>query len=123
MDIHNAYQYVDVGWRAKALQYPSTVECRWVMDNITELMKALEALQFSYPKNELRDVHIKLTVAGGTPSSRTRPAVTTAIRTGTGSIDIAAATDVTLTNMDSVIYTAGIAGQGIETVQPTKELS
>ena len=54
-----------------------------------------------------------LTVAGGTPSSRTRPAVTTAIRTGTGSIDIAAATDVTLTNMDSVIYTAGIAGQGI----------
>jgi filamentous hemagglutinin len=37
----------------------------------------------------------------------------TMIRTGTGSIDIAAAGDVTLTNEDSVIYTAGIAETGI----------
>jgi filamentous hemagglutinin len=37
----------------------------------------------------------------------------TMIRTGTGSIDIAAAGDVTLTNSDSVIYTAGIAANGI----------
>ena len=39
--------------------------------------------------------------------------VSTMIRTGTGSIDIAAAGDVTLANQDSVIYTAGIADSGI----------
>ena len=38
---------------------------------------------------------------------------TTMIRTGTGSIDIAAAGDVTLASADSVIYTAGIADSGI----------
>jgi filamentous hemagglutinin len=36
----------------------------------------------------------------------------TMIRTGTGSIDIAAANNVTLTNQDAVIYTAGIADIG-----------
>jgi filamentous hemagglutinin len=54
-----------------------------------------------------------LIVAPGTPSIGTRPGVSTAIRTGTGSIDIAAATDVTLESMASVIYTAGIASEGI----------
>lgn len=52
-----------------------------------------------------------LTVAAGTGGGL-NPSMTM-IRTGTGSIDIAAAGDVTLTNSDSVIYTAGIADSGI----------
>ncbi|MBB6091234.1 filamentous hemagglutinin family protein [Povalibacter uvarum] len=50
-----------------------------------------------------------LLVAPGT--STTRP--TRMIRTGTGSIDIAAARNVELGNRGSVIYTAGIATQGV----------
>ena len=49
-----------------------------------------------------------LTVAGGASNL-----AETMIRTGTGSIDIAAAGNVWLTNQDSVIYTAGIAETGI----------
>jgi len=52
-----------------------------------------------------------LTVAAGA-NARGAPAMTM-IRTGTGNIAIAAARDVTLTNSDSVIYTAGIADSGV----------
>ena len=52
-----------------------------------------------------------LTLAGGVRGG-VRPDMTM-IRTGTGSISIAAAGDVTLTNADSVIYTAGIAETGV----------
>jgi filamentous hemagglutinin family protein len=51
-----------------------------------------------------------LTVAAGHPA--TSGSGMTAIRTGTGSIDIAAADNVVLTNLDSVIYTAGVADGG-----------
>jgi filamentous hemagglutinin len=54
-----------------------------------------------------------LTVAAGTPARGARPPSATAIRTGTGNIDIAAANDVILASADSVIYTAGIASNGI----------
>jgi len=54
-----------------------------------------------------------LTVAAGSGPSQGTDAAMTMIRTGTGSIQIAAAGDVTLTNSDSVIYTAGIADSGI----------
>ena len=54
-----------------------------------------------------------LIVAGGTPASTVGGVPTeTMIRTGTGSIDIAAAGNVTLTNQDSVIYTAGVSDPG-----------
>ena len=58
-------------------------------------------------------------LAGGTFGSGTLTVgdvtnpTTTMIRTGTGSIDIAAAGNVTLASQDSVIYTAGIADSGI----------
>ncbi len=53
-------------------------------------------------------------VAGGTLSTTSRAPVPIMIRTGTGSIDIAAARDLVLTNRASVIYTAGASsGSGI----------
>jgi filamentous hemagglutinin family protein len=55
-------------------------------------------------------------VAAGSGSVRVaagNATVTRAVRTGTGSIDIRAATDFVLGNQQSVVYTAGAAGPGI----------
>lgn len=68
-------------------------------------------------RNRGGDLVGNLTVAGGTPSTNTRPQnrpILNAIRTGTGSIDLATGGNLTLMNRAAVIYTAGLnAGNGI----------
>jgi filamentous hemagglutinin family protein len=57
-------------------------------------------------------------LAPGTPNPTGIAARTIAVRTGTGSIEVAAAQDVVLGNQASVIYTAGEAGPGIPLTAP-----
>jgi filamentous hemagglutinin family protein len=55
-----------------------------------------------------------LIIAPGQPGSPFAPGVPVTIRTGTGAINIATANDLTFGNQASVIYTAGVAGPGIQ---------
>ncbi|MEL6369060.1 MAG: hypothetical protein AAFQ16_13995, partial [Pseudomonadota bacterium] len=54
-----------------------------------------------------------IVLAPGTPGAGRRGATYTLIRTGTGNIDLAAARDVVFGNQASVIYTSGIATDGV----------
>ena len=65
------------------------------------------------PMQTARALSGDLVVAPGTPGSGRRGATFTLIRTGNGDIDIAAARDIVLGNQASVIYTAGIATDGV----------
>jgi len=56
-------------------------------------------------------------IAAGVPGSGRREGTLTAIRTGTGDIDLSAAGDLVFGNQASVIYTAGIDAGGIRLTQ------
>lgn len=59
-----------------------------------------------------------LRIGEGLPFDGFNPGIPRMVRTGTGSIDIAASGNLVLANQASVIYTAGVRGAGIELDSP-----
>lgn len=71
--IPDANLYISAGFHIRALFYPAGTECRWVVEQIKNLIKYLDSLGFTYPRKQLEALLREMEELKRTTGEQTKP--------------------------------------------------